>query len=148
MPDPVGGQRNDDTFMFLVTLPYGEPDTDFAMEFYCGEGASCPNAQGDVNDNSGAAPMANTQVSIDSTGRANDLFRRVETRIESSDTSFPYTYYALELFGNGDTLKKNMTVLCENNFYDRGTNVVYTGSGLPSGAWGELGDGGSGNGNC
>ena len=40
----------------------------------------------------------------------------METRLESSDTSFPYLYYAMELLGNGTTLKKDMTVSCENNF--------------------------------
>ena len=104
LPDPVDGDgnRSDDTFMFVVTLPYGEPDTDFALEF--------------LDSNNNRAIIDGTQVEIDSTGRANDLFRRVETRLESSDTSFPYLYYAMELLGNGTTLKKDMTVSCENNF--------------------------------
>ena len=102
LPGPVGGDRSDDTFMFVVTLPYGEPDTDFALEF--------------LDSNNNRAIIDGTQVEIDSTGRANDLFRRVETRLESSDTSFPYLYYAMELLGNGTTLKKDMTVSCENNF--------------------------------
>lgn len=102
LPDPVEGVRSDDTFMFVVTLPYGEPDTDFALEF--------------LDSSNNRAIIDGTQVEIDSTGRANDLFRRVETRLESSDTSFPYLYYAMELLGNGTTLKKDMTVSCENNF--------------------------------
>lgn len=115
LPEPVsesvGGIRSDDTFMFVVTLPYGEPDTDFALEF--------------LDGNNNRAIIDGTQVEIDSTGRANDLFRRVETRLESSDTSFPYLYYAMELLGNGTTLKKDMTVSCENNFllnYDGNIN--------------------------
>lgn len=122
LPKPVQGvcsgtdcNRSDDTFMFLVTLPYGEPDTDFSMEFY--------------DEYGNLLELVNTQITIDSTGRANDLYRRVETRLESSDTAFPYTYYAMELFGeDDDALRKDMIVKCENNFYDFGTNVTYTGA--------------------
>lgn len=119
LPDPVtegcGAQcnRSDDTFMFLVTLPYGEPDTDFSMQFFDRDG--------------NLIELVNTQVTIDSTGRANDLYRRVETRLEPGDTAFPYTYYAMELL-DGDSnavMDKSMIVTCENNFYDDGTNVVY-----------------------
>lgn len=131
LPDPVtgggdnAGGRNDDTFMFLVTLPYGEPDTDFSLQFY---------------DNAGnVLQIADTQVTIDSTGRANDLYRRVETRLEPTDTAFPYIYYVMELFGDGaePTLKKNMIVKCENNFYDHGTNVTFVG-GQANGYWAPL----------
>ena len=118
LPDPIGGGRNNDTFMILVTLPYGEPDTDFGIEYICKNNVSCGNNEASNGNGGDTATISGTQVTIDSTGRANDLFRRVETRLETTDTSFPYTYYALELLGDGETLRKAMTVTCENNYYD------------------------------
>ena len=119
LPDPIGGDRNDDTFLFLVTLPYGEPDTDFAIQF-CTD-TNCEvitdSATGKITS-SKIAKISGVQVVIDSTGRANDLFRRVETRLESVDVSFPYAYYALQLLGgsNNDAgLEKKLVVTQEPN---------------------------------
>lgn len=119
LPEPIGGARSNDTFMLLVSLPYGEPETDFAIEYICGRN-DCPyvDSDGTLHSSGGSFAQIKGQVLIDSTGRANDLYRRVETRLESSDTSFPYTYYALELLGNGDVLSKEMIVSCERNYYD------------------------------
>ena len=44
LPKPIGGTRSNDNFVFVMGLPYGKPNTDFAMEFYCGENNPCnPN---------------------------------------------------------------------------------------------------------
>lgn len=40
------------------------------------------------------------QPSVDSTGRANDLFRRVQTRVETTDVNFPYPEAAIDLAGD------------------------------------------------
>ena len=119
LPDPIGGDRNDDTFLFLVTLPYGEPDTDFAIQFCTDKNCEVitDSATGKITS-SKIAKISGVQVVIDSTGRANDLFRRVETRLESVDVSFPYAYYALQLLGgsNNDAgLEKKLVVTQEPN---------------------------------
>ncbi len=100
LPSPIGGTRSDSTFMLAINLPYGQPDTDFSIQYLCDGGVVCSIADGAggvdeeiIND---------TQISIDSTGRANDLYRRIETRLESSDVSFPYQFYAIEGL-NSDT---------------------------------------------
>ena len=122
LPEPLGeGGRLNDTFLFLVTLPYGEPDTDFAMEFLCDDDTVCSV----ITDESGEVVSPQTafikgvQIEIDSTGRTNDLFRRVETRLESMDVSFPFVYYALQILNTGNSaqsLEKNFEVTSE---YDR-----------------------------
>ena len=118
LPSPIGGERNDETFAFVVTLPYGQPDTDFAMEFYCGEGG-CGKTEEGTEGNS-LAQLRGMQLKVDSTGRANNLYRRIEARLEAEDTFFPYPLYAIELLGddkNGPLLSKDLTVTKENNDY-------------------------------
>lgn len=51
--------------------------------------------------NSGTSVMFHSvQPEVDSTGRANDLFRRISSRIELGDTSFPFPEAAVDLTGN------------------------------------------------
>ncbi len=130
LPKPVNGARNDDTFIFVVGLPYGAPDTDFAMEFFCDDEcatdivySSDENGQTVATENkTKRVSLSNVQVEVDSTGRANDLYRRIETRLESgADNSYLSMMGPLELLGNstgGDTgvLEKNFTVKQEYNF--------------------------------
>lgn len=132
LPDPVGGERNDNTFLFTVSIPYGKPKTSFALEFFCKSGIQCGKKI--INDdgseeiqNEGQAYLDKVQIVVDSTGRANDLYRRVETRMDylpnsSAGGSSLAIKGPLELFGNsggggvGTALDKSMTVTCEYNF--------------------------------
>lgn len=87
--DPTGSLFASGGNAFLiVSLPYGETVTDFAITMY--------DASGNIVN------FENVQISVDATGRANQLLRRVETRLDPSDTFFPYPEYEVTLGGNGD----------------------------------------------
>lgn len=79
--------------LLVISMPYGDIITDFAVA---------------LKDNNGhAINFENVQVSVDSTGRANQLVRRVETRLDPADIFFPYPQYEVELTGSdADSLWK------------------------------------------
>ena len=131
LPDAVntvGGYRNDSTFLFVVSLPYLSKKpavTNFAMRF-CDDSGGCTEQKvlvgGETETVSHEVALKSVQLAIDSTGRANDMFRRVETRLEAGDAGFPYPLYAIQLLGdsNKNLLEKNESVVCEWNFPNRG----------------------------
>ena len=122
IPRPIGDSRNPDTFMIIVSLPYGVPDTDFAIEL-CTESVCSKKAYSEYTDLENASGkndkmQISSQVLIDSTGRANDLFRRVEVRLDNSNSYFSYPDYALQLLGNDGTanLQKDFYTTSEYDF--------------------------------
>lgn len=91
---PAGGNA-----LLIVSMPYGETVSDFAVTMYEDDAKTKPiNFEG-------------AQISVDSTGRANQLYRRVETRLDPVDSYFPYPQFAAELDGDGDSkLLKNFWI--------------------------------------
>lgn len=114
--DGSGYSRNNKTFMISISEPYQTPDTDFAIEFFCATAGTCGGTE-DVKVSGRQVKIKNTQVAIDVTGRANDLYRRIETRLESSDTTFASGFpdYVLEILGSSGASKK-MKVQSEYDF--------------------------------
>ena len=134
LPEPINGKRSDEAFFITVSNPYGQPDTDFSIEYFCDVGKDCPTTTGEetihIAKDSDAkvirTSVAGVQVLVDSTGRANDLYRRVEARLEFENMNTDYNQitplYAIQLFGKeGSTsgsgskysLQKTLTVTNE-----------------------------------
>jgi len=111
LPQPVGGlPRNPEATLLRVSIPYGAPATNFMVKM-C-EDAAC----------SRTLPFVDVQARIDSTGRANDLFRRVEARVELMDVSFPFPEFAVTLSGDrNDSLRKAFWVTRDSWLTDRDT---------------------------
>lgn len=99
LPDPVnGGKRT--AFLRLATL-YNESNYRVTL----------------FNDSSPVRFSA-VQPEVDSTGRANDLFRRVKARVELSDINFPYPNAAVDVSGN---FCKDFIVTDDVEDYDAGS---------------------------
>jgi len=103
--------HNGDNAFLVVSLPYGDSLTDFSVALLDSSGSPI-NFRG-------------VQVNVDSTGRTNQLVRRVETRLDPADLYFPYPQFALETeSGDGDAIHKNFWITsncwtekgyCDNN---------------------------------
>lgn len=106
IPKPLGdtARRNDTTFYLVLDLPYDQPQTTFSVQL-------CKDSSGTCNGSDAIADFVDAQIAIDATGRANDMYSRIEARIEFSDLYFPFPRYALEATGSDDdAISKNFYV--------------------------------------
>lgn len=88
---------NGDNAFLVVSLPYGDSLTDFSVALLDSTGTPI-NFRG-------------VQVNVDSTGRTNQLLRRVETRLDPADLYFPYPQFALETTDDDeDSIRKNFWI--------------------------------------
>jgi len=133
LPNPIGGNRSNDTFRIVLGLPYGAPDTDFSLAFLCENGKDCNSDEGTLEGDASVATLRDVQIEIDSTGKANDLFRRVEARLEKADNQNLSIMGPLELLGTGDNVLSGVVgsgsgssqtpaITCEWNFYGSGNS--------------------------
>lgn len=85
--DPATNKRNKNTMLLRISTIYGVPDeVDFRIS---------------VKTNSGKGKFKDIQYIVDSTGRANDIYRRVEARVDTADVYFPEPNYELQVGAEG-----------------------------------------------
>lgn len=89
------------TSFLRATLPYERPNTDISVSLCKGL---------DSNSCTDRTKFTGVQAAIDSTGRANDLYRRVETRVELVDIYYPYPEFSLYLSGDNNKADKRYYV--------------------------------------
>ena len=124
LPKPIGGVRGDNTFEIIVSMPYGQPETEFLLAFYCGnskEACKKPDKVTVGSNGTALVDLRDVQIEVDSTGRANDLYRRVITRLKNNKSDLALSVMGpLELLDSGSSdeagLTKNLTVTKEYNF--------------------------------
>lgn len=97
-PTYRGTPRAAATTFLKVSLPYNRPSTDISVSL-------CKNWNSADNKCSEYTKLTGVQAAIDSTGRANDLYRRVEARVELVDLYYPYPESAIFLDGANETNK-------------------------------------------
>lgn len=95
-----------DNAMLVISMPYGDTVTDFAVTLWDGDES---------------VEFQNTQISVDSTGRANQLVRRVETRLDPADLFFPYPQYGIELTSTDDDSLRKSYWITNNCWTESGT---------------------------
>lgn len=95
LPEPIGG--GDRTAYLYIGALYN--NTDFRVSLY---------------EDSNLVDFNGVQPEIDSTGRANDLFRRVKVRVKLTDATFPYPTAAVNV---SDNLCKNFIITDEDAGY-------------------------------
>ena len=87
LPSPyTSGGRNNDTFYLVLSLPYENPETEFSVEMLKSDGT--------------VIPFSGVQYVVDATGRASDMYSRVEARLEFADASYPFPEFALQSRGD------------------------------------------------
>ena len=128
----ASNHRNPNTTFLVLNSPYGIPETEVSVKLmHCANENSDPYNENECQ----TINFANVQPIIDSTGRANDLFRRVEARIELVDTYFPIANFALAADDDGsddDNIKKDFYVTSGCSYsesYPSANSVTYVTNG-------------------
>ena len=125
LPAPVGAsldgsnhpsERNDKTFFLVLSLPYGTPNTRFSVKL-------CTDTEGYCTE---TADFKDAQISIDSTGRANDMYSRVEARVEFNDIYFPFPEFAIQATGTGDAAVNKSFYVTKDCWWTSGTDGSIT----------------------
>lgn len=80
-------QDNGNAYL-IASMPYGAVSTDCEVE--------------KLDENGDTVPFKDVQIKVDSTGRAFDLYRRVETRLSPAASSYPFPQFELETGNGGD----------------------------------------------
>jgi hypothetical protein len=103
LPLPINGadahSRNVGATFLRLMIPYGNPYTRYSLTL-CADIACEPGRV-----------RFSVQSTISSTGRAGDSFRRIETRVEFIDSTFPLPQYALNI---DSSIEKNFFVTINN----------------------------------
>lgn len=88
LPDPIGGGSNRTAYLRLT--PLYNP-THFQVVL----------SRGKINSSgTNIVKFKDVQPEVDSTGRANELFRRIVSRVDLYDTTFPYPDATIDVTGN------------------------------------------------
>lgn len=99
---PAGGYACRADMVMPRATPAGQP-TYLALTSFYNES----NIQIRLRNGAAYVQLDGVQPQVDSTGRANSLFRRIEARVELTDETYPFPESALDLSGN---LCKNFMV--------------------------------------
>ncbi|MBR3320197.1 hypothetical protein IKG20_02740 [Candidatus Saccharibacteria bacterium] len=105
LPKPIGGDnRNRDTFYLVLNLPYDQPRTTFSIQL-------CKDTQATCSGPDSVAEFVDAQIAIDATGRASNVYSRVEARVEFNDIYYPHPRYTVQgTGGSDDSVNKNFYV--------------------------------------
>ena len=127
LPEPIYGEsiaeelkkRSDDTF-YVSLANIGNDVLDVSLEFCNAAGGCTKLAKEDDEwkyDVKKTFVPLEMQVAVDSTGRANDLYRRVETRLGAGASgSGTMGSLGLDYAVQADKIEKVDAILCEQNF--------------------------------